>query len=62
METIKMLSAVLMLYMGITALVYGIMNQSTFYVCVAIYCKLSSSIAAYELGWLKPKENLPTKE
>lgn len=54
MELLKMFSTVLMLWMGIFALMYGIIHQSTFYVSVAIYCKLSSSIAAYELGWLKP--------
>lgn len=57
MELIKMLGAVILLWAAMFALLYGILERSAFWISIAIYCKISSSLAAYELGWLKPKES-----
>ena len=53
-KTFEALAAVVFLWVSVTAFVYGCIEQSTFWIAIAIYCKLSSYITAYELGWLKP--------
>lgn len=52
-KTFEALVAVVFLWVSVNAFVYGCIEQSTFWIAIAIYiyCKLSSYITAYELGW-----------
>lgn len=57
MQLLSAFAACMFQWAAIFALLYGIMEHSTFWVAIAIYCKIVSCVEAYRLGWLKPGSN-----